>query len=72
MLQKTTRTKTPPLTPPGLTCPICKSPLHYAESYIAGTRMLSDQWDLFRCLGPCGEFEYRHRTKRLASVENEL
>ena len=54
--------------PPRLACPRCRGPLLYRETAIGGvTDKAPERWDRFSCRA-CGEFEYRHRTKRLARV----
>ena len=54
--------------PPRLACPRCRGPLHYRDSAINGIADKGpERWDRFSCR-VCGEFEYRHRTKRLAPV----
>ena len=59
-------TTTPPLAPPKLTCPTCDRPLSYSRSHIGGvSQRHAEQWDYFVCPGPCGTFQYRHRTRKL-------
>ena len=59
-------TTTPPLAPPALKCPGCDRPLTYDRSHIGGvSQRHSEQWDYFFCPGPCGTFQYRHRTRKL-------
>jgi CheY-like chemotaxis protein len=59
-------TTQPPLTPPALMCPTCDSPLVYDRSHIGGvSERHREQWDDFRCPAGCGEFQYRHRTRKL-------
>ena len=51
--------------PPLLACPSCSASLIYQQTVISGVR--PERWDLFTC-ATCGEFEYRHRTRRLRAV----
>jgi CheY-like chemotaxis protein len=62
-------TTTPPITPPALTCPECDQALRYLRSHIGGvTARNSEQWDYFECVGPCGTFQYRPRTRKLRHI----
>jgi hypothetical protein len=39
------------------------------ESFLGGIRaQLTEQWDQLRCPAGCGEFEYRHRTRKLRQI----
>lgn len=59
-------TTTPPLAPPALVCPACDMRLSYLKSHVGGVSALhQEQWDYFRCPSGCGDFQYRHRTRRL-------
>ena len=59
----------PPIAPPNVICPSCDRPLTYEFSYIGGvTARDAEQWDCYICLGRCGRFEYRQRTRRLRPV----
>ena len=59
-------TTTPPLTPPRAVCPSCDRLLTYRHSHIGGVNERQpEQWDWFLCPGPCGMYEYRHRTRSL-------
>ncbi len=59
-------TMTPPAAPPELRCPSCDELLTYEKSYVGGvSEKHSEQWDDYRCLGACGMFQYRHRTRKL-------
>jgi len=65
-------TTTPPLTPPRAVCPSCDRLLTYRHSHIGGvSQRHPEQWDLYLCPGPCGMFEYRHRTRRLRRLVND-
>jgi CheY-like chemotaxis protein len=62
-------TTTPPIPPPILKCPECDQPLRYVRSHIGGvTALNSEQWDYFECVGTCGSFQYRERTRKLRRV----
>jgi len=62
-------TTTPPIAPPLLKCPQCDLPLRYVRSHIGGvTAQNSEQWDYFECVGACGSFQYRERTRKLRRV----
>jgi CheY-like chemotaxis protein len=71
-LSKTTRrelTMTPPLAPPGLTCPTCDRALAYHVSQTGGVSdRHSEQWDYFSC-PVCGGFQYRQRTRKLRRLD---
>jgi two-component system chemotaxis response regulator CheY len=59
-------TTTPPLPPPRAVCPSCDRLLTYRHSHIGGVNERQpEQWDWFLCPGPCGMYEYRHRTRSL-------
>jgi CheY-like chemotaxis protein len=59
-------TTTPPIFPSALVCPTCDQLLHYERSFIGGVSdKFPEQWDHFRCVSGCGDFQYRHRTKQL-------
>jgi CheY-like chemotaxis protein len=63
-------TTTPPLVPPTIMCPMCDRRLTYEYSYVGGVSARNtEQWDYLACPGSCGTFEYRHRTRKLRSVE---
>jgi CheY-like chemotaxis protein len=63
-------TTTPPLTPPTVMCPMCDRRLTYEYSYVGGVSARNaEQWDYLECPGTCGTFEYRHRTRKLRTVE---
>jgi len=51
--------------PPDLACPSCADFLLYQHTAISGVP--PERWDLFTCAA-CGQFEYRHRTRRLRHV----
>jgi hypothetical protein len=56
----------PPASAPHLRCALCDAPLMYQRSYVGGvTPKFSEQWDDDRCPRGCGEFQYRHRTRRV-------
>jgi CheY-like chemotaxis protein len=62
-------TTTPPLSPPDLFCPRCARRLAYKKSHVGGVSAKhSEQWDTFECSGGCGQFQYRHRTRKLRDV----
>jgi len=62
-------TTEPPRRPPALICPSCDHALTYECSHIGGvSERYAEQWDDYRC-SPCGSFQFRHRTRRLRSVE---
>jgi hypothetical protein len=59
-------TTTPPVPPPALVCPVCDQPLHYLKSHIGGVSARhAEQWDDYECVGGCGTFEHRQRTRKL-------
>ncbi|MGE3512920.1 MAG: two-component system response regulator [Vicinamibacterales bacterium] len=59
-------TTMPPVPPPALVCPACDARLSYLQSHVGGVSALhQEQWDYFRCASGCGDFQYRHRTRRL-------
>jgi DNA-binding response OmpR family regulator len=63
------QTDAPPLSPPALACPHCETPLAYERSHIGGvSEHNSEQWDYFRCPRGCGEYQYRHRTRKVRKV----
>jgi hypothetical protein len=63
------RTTTPPLSPPMLLCPQCERQLRYRYSYIGGVSAhRAEQWDYLDCPSGCGQFQYRHRSKKLRPV----
>ena len=59
---------TEPATPaPSLICPECDGALRYLRSYIGGVNPRNaERWDYYAC--QCGEFQYRHRTRRIRKV----
>jgi twitching motility two-component system response regulator PilG len=62
-------TTAPPHLPPVLRCAECDRLLDYQKSRVGGVSQSNpEQWDRFRCPGCAGEFEYRHRTRRLRQV----
>jgi CheY-like chemotaxis protein len=62
-------TTTPSTLPPSLRCPDCDRLLDFRKSRIGGvTRRNAEQWDEFCCPECNGEFEYRHRTKKLRPI----
>lgn len=62
-------TTTPPSRPPDLLCPRCDRPLTYQKSHVGGVSAKhSEQWDHYECPSGCGEFQYRHRTRKLRDV----
>jgi DNA-binding response OmpR family regulator len=59
-------TTTPPREVPELACPGCLRMLKYERSFVGGvTLRFTEQWDELTCASGCGEFEYRHRTRKL-------
>jgi CheY-like chemotaxis protein len=67
-------TTSPRLPPPVLLrCLSCRSVLNYEHSYVGGvSERYPEQWDYFVCAHGCGEFQYRHRTKKMRRVEHSL
>jgi CheY-like chemotaxis protein len=66
-------TTTPAVASPHLVCPSCLQPLQYERSFIGGVNpKQSEQWDYLRCPGGCGIFQYRHRTRKLSKVMDEI
>jgi len=62
-------TTAPPLAPPELRCPMCDRPLKFERSHIGGVSARHpEQWDYLTCIGTCGTFQYRHRTRKLRRV----
>jgi CheY-like chemotaxis protein len=62
-------TELPPSTPPELICPSCDRALDYKSSQVGGVSARNaEQWDYFECVGGCGAFQYRHRTRKLRKV----
>jgi DNA-binding response OmpR family regulator len=63
-------TNTPEIVPPDLLCPLCYRALKYQKSYLGGVSAKHpEQWDYFECQSGCGEFQYRHRTRKLRHTE---
>ena len=63
------QTTTPSEQPPSLLCPICDRPLRYEYSHVGGvSRRHAEQWDAYLCGAGCGQFEYRHRTRKLRRI----
>ncbi len=63
-------TTTPPTPAPSLMCPSCDQPLTYEHSHIGGVNERNpEQWDQFVCVGSCGMFQYRQRTRTLRRVQ---
>lgn len=59
-------TRTPPASPPTLTCPSCDCPLTYDTSAIGGVNaQLAEQWDYYHCERCEGHYQYRQRTRSL-------
>jgi CheY-like chemotaxis protein len=59
-------TTQPPAAPPALRCPSCDLELAYGFSHIGGVSAReAEQWDYYTCAGSCGQFRYRHRTRKL-------
>jgi two-component system phosphate regulon response regulator PhoB len=59
----------PPTPPPALVCPTCYRPLRYDKSHLGGvSEFHREQWDYFECVGGCGTFQYRQRTRKLRRV----
>ena len=62
-------TTEPPAAPPVLRCPACDRALSYGFSHIGGVSAREpEQWDYYTCPGPCGQFQYRQRTRKLQRV----
>ena len=52
---------------PSLICPECDAALRYVRTYFGGVNARSlERWDYYAC--GCGEFQYRHRTRRIRKV----
>jgi two-component system, cell cycle response regulator DivK len=61
-------TTAPPVCPPILRCPHCDVLLVYRRSQIGGvSAKFPEQWDYYQCPGGCGEFQYRHRTRKVSA-----
>lgn len=61
-------TTTPSEPAPDLFCPVCASPLSYEKTFIGGaSHRPPERWDYLKC-GRCGQFSYRHRTRRLRHI----
>ena len=59
-------TLNPPMPPPSLVCPLCDRALSYQRSHVGGVSSKhTEQWDYFECVGGCGTFQYRARTRKL-------
>jgi len=65
--RKTTVTMNPDTPPPVVVCPECRKRLVYEHTVLGGIRP-PERWDVFSCRR-CGEFAYRHRTKRLRRID---
>lgn len=62
-------TSEPPMPPRSLHCPLCDHPLTFMSSQIGGVNARwPEQWDRYICSAGCGDFQYRHRTRRLRAV----
>jgi len=62
-------TTEPPAAPPILRCPACDRSLVYGFSHIGGVSAREpEQWDYYNCPGPCGQFQYRQRTRKLQRI----
>jgi hypothetical protein len=61
---------TQPMIPaPPLHCPFCDRPLAYLSSQIGGVSdAFAEQWDYYSCPGACGQFQYRHRSRKLRAI----
>ena len=58
-------TRSPNEAPPNLACPRCTAALIYQQTFFGGVnRRHPERWDYFKC-PRCGEFRYRHRTRKL-------
>jgi CheY-like chemotaxis protein len=63
------QTTTPPVPAPTLRCPTCDAMLTYQYSYVGGvTRAFGEQWDHFECPNGCGQFQHRHRTRKVTRI----
>jgi CheY-like chemotaxis protein len=59
-------TTAPRLSPPMLRCPQCDAVLVYHRSQVGGvTAKFAEQWDYYRCPTGCGDYQYRHRTRKV-------
>ena len=62
-------TSRPPSDPPALLCPHCGHRLVYERSHVGGvSEKQLEQWDYFDCEGGCGNFQFRHRTRRVRKM----
>jgi CheY-like chemotaxis protein len=62
-------TTTPPSSPPTAVCPRCDRRLVYLRSHIGGVNEhRGEQWDDYECPSGCGQFQYRHRTRKLRDL----
>jgi CheY-like chemotaxis protein len=53
-------------TRPRLMCPSCRRPLDFESTHVAGAGRDAQRWDRLVCnAGGCGDFEYRHSTRKL-------
>jgi DNA-binding response OmpR family regulator len=61
--------RTRPKAPPPLVCPDCDEHLVHQRSHVGGvSAQKPEQWDYYRCPRGCGEFQYRHRTRKVRAV----
>jgi len=62
-------TATPETAAPRLHCPECDAVLMYQRTELGGVNeRFSERWDYFTC-ARCGDFQYRHRTRKLRQVQ---
>jgi CheY-like chemotaxis protein len=60
-------TSAPPAPPPPLHCPACDAMLVYDRSHVGGVSVkFAEQWDYYCCPTGCGDFQYRHRTRKVS------
>jgi CheY-like chemotaxis protein len=58
----------PPAAAPVLHCPDCNSLLIHLQTHMGGVGAKRERWDDYRCPRGCGDFNYRHRTKRIRRI----
>ena len=62
-------TTNPPIQAPLVLCPTCAHLLTYQTSHVGGvSASFAEQWDYYDCPTGCGQFRYRHRTRKLRAL----